>query len=60
MENEPLSREQIDAEVKRLDRKIAVLMKIEPTPDWHVAMKHYTEQRELLVSYLKRIDSTDT
>jgi hypothetical protein len=59
MENEPLSREQMDAIVKDLDRKIEGLKRIERTPDWHVLMDYYVREREKMVNFLKRIDSTD-
>jgi hypothetical protein len=61
MDETIISREEIEVEVKCLDRSITVLSKgaVERTPDWHIAMNHYTQQREVLVDYLKRIDSTD-
>jgi hypothetical protein len=61
MENRVLSREEIEAEIKRFDRKIYALTHgaVEITADWHVAMKHYKGQREVLVNYLEKIDSTD-
>ena len=61
MDGKILSREEMEVEIKRLGLEIFVLSKgaVERTPDWNVAMNHYKKQREVLVTFLKRIDSTD-
>jgi hypothetical protein len=59
MENEPLSRAQMDAIVKDLDLKIEKLERVERNADWHKLMDYYVREREKMVNFLKRIDSTD-
>jgi HK97 family phage prohead protease len=58
-EGKVLSRDEIEAEIKRYDRQIEVLERTERSKDLVTALAHCREQREMLVNYLKRIDSTD-
>ena len=61
MEKRVLSREEMEAEIRRLNGAINGLKTgvIEPTPDSAVLLQRYIDQRDYLVRALKRIDSTD-